>query len=230
MLLWRVALSLILTRATSYIGYTFVLSSLELCLCGPHLQELADVERRLHSAEARHNDLAVKLPEATQPLIRQMESMRASAAAQADAWAALEATLKDRAQDAEARAESATARAEMADACAESAIVRLSEAMAVAQQAQKAAAVAEGQREAEAERFRVVQETLDALQQERAVLLEQVAALREELQQVCSIDWRQCAFAHMSMCDTRNWYNWCLALCPDHSIEWVYMTNVHGGC
>ena len=58
------------------------------------LQAVADLEQRLHAAEARHQDLSVKLPEATRPLLQQMEAMQAAAAAQEQAWAAAEQAMQ----------------------------------------------------------------------------------------------------------------------------------------
>lgn len=53
-------------------------------------------------------ELAARLPEATAPLLRQLEAGRAAAAAQAASWAAAEAALSQRAADAEARAAAAS--------------------------------------------------------------------------------------------------------------------------
>lgn len=52
-------------------------------------------------------ELAARLPEATAPLLRQLEAGRSAAAAQAASWAAAEASLSQRAADAEARAATA---------------------------------------------------------------------------------------------------------------------------
>ena len=53
-------------------------------------------------------ELAARLPEATAPLLRQLDAGRAAAAAQSAAWAAAEAALSQRAADAEARAAAAS--------------------------------------------------------------------------------------------------------------------------
>ena len=71
-------------------------------------REVADLERRCQAAEARHEELAAKLPEATRPLLRQMEAMQAAAAGQQQAWLAAERTLTNRLQDAEAAAAAAS--------------------------------------------------------------------------------------------------------------------------
>ncbi len=67
-------------------------------------RELADITRRSQAAEARHEELATALPEATRPLLRQIEAMQAANAANAQAWAAAERSLHDRLSAAEAHA------------------------------------------------------------------------------------------------------------------------------
>ena len=69
-----------------------------------HQRELADLVKRNQAAESRHEELAAALPEATRPLVRQLEAMQAASQEQAAAWAAAEAALTKRAHDAEARA------------------------------------------------------------------------------------------------------------------------------
>ncbi|GFH26866.1 TMF_TATA_bd domain-containing protein [Haematococcus lacustris] len=73
-------------------------------------QDLADLERRCQAAELRHQELTAKLPEATRPLLRQIEAMQTAAEAQSDAWAAAEHTLVSRINEAEARAATAVER------------------------------------------------------------------------------------------------------------------------
>lgn len=73
-------------------------------------QDVADLERRCQAAELRHQELTSKMPEATRPLLRQIEAMQATADAQADAWAAAERTLNARITDAESRAAMAVER------------------------------------------------------------------------------------------------------------------------
>ena len=53
-------------------------------------------------------ELAARLPEATAPLLRQLEAGRAAAQAQAASWAVAERSLSHRAADAEARAAAAS--------------------------------------------------------------------------------------------------------------------------
>ena len=67
-------------------------------------RELADITRRGQAAEARHEELASAMPEATRPLLRQIEAMQAAAAAHSQAWAAAERSLHDRLSAAEAQA------------------------------------------------------------------------------------------------------------------------------
>ena len=72
-----------------------------------HQREIADLSKRNQAAEARHEELAAALPEATRPLVRQLEAMQSASQAQAAAWAAAESALTKRAHDAEARAAAA---------------------------------------------------------------------------------------------------------------------------
>ncbi len=39
-------------------------------------REVRDLEQRCQAAEARHQDLAANIPEATRPLLRQLEAMQ----------------------------------------------------------------------------------------------------------------------------------------------------------
>jgi len=77
-------------------------------------REVANMEKWSQEAEMRHEELSAKLPEATRPLLRQMEAMQAAAAAQAEAWAAAERHLTQRAGDAEAQGASAAERERLA--------------------------------------------------------------------------------------------------------------------
>jgi hypothetical protein len=74
------------------------------------VQDIADLERRCQAAELRHQELSSKLPEATRPLLRQIEAMQAASEAQTEAWAAAEQSLAARIGDAEGRAAGAAER------------------------------------------------------------------------------------------------------------------------
>lgn len=76
-------------------------------------QDIADLERRCHAAELRHQDLTSKFPDATRPLLRQIEAMQAAAAAQADAWAGAEQTLNQRITETEGKAAAAVEKERM---------------------------------------------------------------------------------------------------------------------
>ncbi len=54
-------------------------------------------------AERRHEELSSKIPEATRPLLRQIDSLQQAAAAQQESWEAAERSLCSRLEDAEAR-------------------------------------------------------------------------------------------------------------------------------
>ncbi|KXZ57009.1 hypothetical protein GPECTOR_1g911 [Gonium pectorale] len=147
--------------------------------------DLADLERRCQAAELRHQDLASKVPEATRPLLRQIEAMQAAVEAQADAWAGAEASLQARIGDAEARAASAAERERLAvdkmqilsaKVCGLEASLaaarqevrslqqELEEARRVAGEAREVAAAASHQAELQTERCRVQALQLDQLE------------------------------------------------------------------
>lgn len=70
---------------------------------------MAELERRWQAAQTRTEELASTVPEATRPLLRQLEAMQAAAAGQQEAWLAAERNLSLRLQDAEASAAAAGA-------------------------------------------------------------------------------------------------------------------------
>ncbi|EFJ48636.1 hypothetical protein VOLCADRAFT_90809 [Volvox carteri f. nagariensis] len=85
-----------------------------LLLHNRRLADISDLERRCQAAELRHQDLAAKVPEATRPLLRQIEAMQAAMEAQAEAWAGAEAALQARLSDAEGRGAAAAERERLA--------------------------------------------------------------------------------------------------------------------
>lgn len=70
-------------------------------------RDLHDMEARCQAAEARHEELAERIPEATRPLLRQIEAMQRSASERSEAWAMAERALQSRLAEAEARADEA---------------------------------------------------------------------------------------------------------------------------
>ncbi|GLI69265.1 hypothetical protein VaNZ11_013798, partial [Volvox africanus] len=76
--------------------------------------DINDLERRCQAAELRHQDLAAKMPEATRPLLRQIEAMQSAMEAQAEAWTGAESSLHSRITDAEGRAAAAGERERLA--------------------------------------------------------------------------------------------------------------------
>lgn len=68
------------------------------------LQEIATLELRCQAAEGRHEELAAKFPEATKPLLRQLEAARTDAETQAQVWAVSERSLLEQLDQAEAQA------------------------------------------------------------------------------------------------------------------------------
>lgn len=71
-------------------------------------QELSRLERRCQSSEARHQEVLANMPEATRPLLQQIEAMAASSEAQQVAWREVELSLMDRIAQAERRVSAAT--------------------------------------------------------------------------------------------------------------------------
>ena len=62
------------------------------------LADQAEAERRCQAAEARHEELAARLPEATRPLLRQIQAIQDQAAERQEAWNAVERSLASRCQ------------------------------------------------------------------------------------------------------------------------------------
>lgn len=77
-------------------------------------REMGDLQRRCQEAEARHAELTAKMPDATRPLLRQMEAMQAAAQQQAESWAMAERHLNQRLGDTESRAAMAVEKERMA--------------------------------------------------------------------------------------------------------------------
>ena len=69
--------------------------------------EVSAANARCNEAEARHEELSARMPEATRPLLRQVEALQRAAAEQAGVWAATEAALCARADAADAAASKA---------------------------------------------------------------------------------------------------------------------------
>ena len=61
------------------------------------------MERRSHEAQSRHDELSGNLPDATRPLLRQIEAMQRTAEAHADAWRSAEESLQQRLAQSEAQ-------------------------------------------------------------------------------------------------------------------------------
>ena len=79
--------------------------------------EISTANARCNEAEARHEELSARMPEATRPLLRQVEALQRAAAEQAGVWTATEAALCGRADAADAAAaKAATAAASAREA------------------------------------------------------------------------------------------------------------------
>ena len=79
-------------------------------------RDLSEAEERCRMAEERHSQLAERLPEATRPLLRQIEAMQAESASRAEAWKVAEETMGRKLADAEASRALAEERMDIATA------------------------------------------------------------------------------------------------------------------
>jgi len=69
-----------------------------------HRKEIEELKRRCEAAESRTEELSTSMPEATRPLLRQIEQMHSAAASRQSSWDAVERSLTARLQDAESTA------------------------------------------------------------------------------------------------------------------------------
>lgn len=72
--------------------------------------EIDHLQKRCQATEMRYEELVMRVPESTRPLLRQIEAMQESAAMRAEAWSGVERALNSRLQEAEAKAASAEER------------------------------------------------------------------------------------------------------------------------
>lgn len=72
--------------------------------------EIDHLQKRCQATEMRYEELVLRVPESTRPLLRQIEAMQESAAMRAEAWSGVERALNSRLQEAEAKAASAEER------------------------------------------------------------------------------------------------------------------------
>ncbi|CAN6441625.1 unnamed protein product [Victoria cruziana] len=73
-------------------------------------REIDDHKKYYQESERRCEELKMQVPESTRPLLRQIEAMKETTARQAEAWAGVEKSLRDRLQDAEIKAGTAEER------------------------------------------------------------------------------------------------------------------------
>ncbi|KAK3092062.1 hypothetical protein FSP39_024833 [Pinctada imbricata] len=66
-------------------------------------QEISDLQRHLQEDEARNQDLTQSVTSATRPLLRQIENLQSTYAAQSQSWEKVEKNLSDRLVDAQAQ-------------------------------------------------------------------------------------------------------------------------------
>jgi DNA repair ATPase RecN len=64
-------------------------------------EEIKTLRDKYRNAEARNEELASAVPEATRPLLRQIQQLQESITARTDAWNSLETTLKSRVREVE---------------------------------------------------------------------------------------------------------------------------------
>jgi TATA element modulatory factor len=121
--------------------------------------EMAALQSRLQAAEQRAADFAATIPDATRPLLRQLEAAQASSAAREASWTAARQALERRAAEADERAAAAEAAAAEATSSASEARARASTASGLAERRAAELATMRGkvekleQRAADAERL-----------------------------------------------------------------------------
>ncbi|BDA43326.1 TATA element modulatory factor at C-terminar half [Coccomyxa sp. Obi] len=148
-------------------------------------RELADITRRSQAAESRHEELATALPEATRPLLRQIEAMQAANAANAQAWAAAERTLHDRLSAAEAHAAASAERERSANEKATNASARQAALVAALEAAREEASEARAEADAAKDALMDAQAQLRRLEEQLKQAVkraEEEAAAREDVQ------------------------------------------------
>eukprot|EP01018_Ginkgo_biloba_P001660 Gb_20198 [translate_table: standard] len=72
--------------------------------------EIDELQKRSQATELRYEELVMRVPESTRPLLRQIEAMQETSAMRAEAWTGVERALNSRLQEAEAKAASAEER------------------------------------------------------------------------------------------------------------------------
>eukprot|EP00898_Chlorokybus_atmophyticus_P006683 jgi/Chlat1/7015/Chrsp56S06690 len=132
------------------------------------------MEKRCQAAEARHEELMSRVPDATRPLLRQIEALQESTSVRAQAWEIAERSLTCRLQDAESKAGVAAERERQAQERLSQALSRVG--MLRAEHAQLA-------RSLEKERARAAEQRAEcfAAQEAAAVHEGRCAQLEEEL-------------------------------------------------
>ncbi|KAL6137615.1 hypothetical protein ACLB2K_062905 [Fragaria x ananassa] len=73
-------------------------------------RDVEDLQKRYQESERRCEELITQVPESTRPLLRQIEAMQETTSRRAEAWAAVERSLNNRLQEAEAKAAAAEER------------------------------------------------------------------------------------------------------------------------
>ncbi|XP_062008397.1 golgin candidate 5 [Rosa rugosa] len=73
-------------------------------------RDVEDLQKRYQASERRCEELITQVPESTRPLLRQIEAMQETTSRRAEAWAAVERSLTNRLQEAEAKAAAAEER------------------------------------------------------------------------------------------------------------------------
>ena len=95
---------------------------------------LQETQARLAAMEAREEEAKMAVPEATRPLIQQIESLQAAGKARAEAWHSVEASLRTQLGEAVAAAEGAEERARHSDVEAQEAAGKAGQSAALATQ------------------------------------------------------------------------------------------------
>ncbi|KAK9807806.1 hypothetical protein WJX72_009986 [[Myrmecia] bisecta] len=143
-------------------------------------REVAVLEERVRSLEADKSQIHTNASDTMRPLLRQIESMAAAAAAQHASQAGQQAALLQRVRDAEGAAESASHAERRARARAAAADAAVATAQKGAAAANAAAAEAKARYEAEKRRVGTLQAECGGMEERLRALSEQAAAERQK--------------------------------------------------
>jgi chromosome segregation ATPase len=138
-------------------------------------RDLKDGEKRCHAAEKRCEDLERMVPEATRPLLRQIEALQNSYDDRAKVWQELERNMHSRLETAEAGTAGAIERAKMVQEKLSIELVKVAQLTERCQQAETNSSVV-------AEQMKVLQESaIEAERQQSAARLAEARVMEAQI-------------------------------------------------